>query len=87
MVWGDIDTTAMWNIEQLWTASADFPANTTNQLVVTSSDDNGAITLGSVERSLTTGANESESVQITVDEFDTDRWDIDGDRYAGQRYW
>lgn len=79
LVWGDIDTTAIWNRDELWTASLDFPTNTTNQLVVTFSDGNGETTLGSVERSFTTGANSSESFQIAADEFDTDRWDSDGD--------
>jgi len=79
VVWGGIDTTAIWNRDELWTASIDFPINTENQLVVTFSDDNGAITLGSFERSFTTGANQSETLQITADEFDTDRWDSDGD--------
>lgn len=79
LIWGDIDTTAMWNSDELWTVSVDFPASTENQLVVTFSDDNGAITLGSIERSFTTSTNQSESVQITADEFDTDRWDSDGD--------
>lgn len=79
LVWGDIDTTAIWNSDELWTASVDFPANTENQLVVTFSDDNGAITLGSFERSFATTANQSESLEITADQFDTDRWDNDGD--------
>ncbi len=79
LVWGDTDTTAIWNSDELWTAATDFPANTTNQLVVTFSDSNGAITLGSIERSFTTGANQSESLQITAIDFDTDRWDSDGD--------
>ena len=79
MAWGEVDTTALWNRDELWTASVDFPANTENQLLVTFSDGNGAITLGSVERSFTTGASPSETLQIVADEFDTDRWDTDGD--------
>lgn len=79
LVWGDVDTTAVWNNDELWTASVDFPVSTTNQLVVTFNDDNGAITLGSFERSFTTGANQSQSLQIAANEFDTDRWDSDDD--------
>lgn len=79
LVWGGLDTTAMWNSDEHWTASVDFPVNTENQLVVTFSDGNGAITLGSVERSFKTGTNQSESLQIAANEFDTDRWDKDGD--------
>ncbi len=79
LTWSDIDTTAMWNVDQTWTASADFPVSTTNQLVVTFSDGNGALTLGSYETSFTTGDSESESLKIIADEFDTERWDNDGD--------
>ena len=79
LVWGDVDTTAMWNSDELWTVSADFPANTTNQLVVTFSDGNGAITLGSYESIYRTGTNVSDSFEITADQFDTDRWDSDAD--------
>ena len=79
LVWGEVDTTAIWNRDELWTASIDFPVNSENQLVVTFSDDNGALTLGSFERSFTTGANQTESFQITADQFDTNRWDSDGD--------
>lgn len=79
LVWGDIDTTAIWNRDEQWTASVDLPTNTENQLIITFSDDNGAITLGRVERSFTTGSDQSESLQIAADEFDTDRWDTDGD--------
>ena len=79
VVWGEVDTTAQWNRDELWTASVDYPVNTDNQLIVTFSDGNGAITLGSVERSFTTGTTSSETLLIAADEFDTDRWDSDGD--------
>ena len=39
LVWGEVDTTAIWNRDELWTASIDFPVNSENQLVVTFSDD------------------------------------------------
>ena len=79
VVWGEVDTTAVWNRDELWTATIDFPVNTENQLIVTFSDGNGAIPLGSFEKSFTTGANQSETLLIAADEFDTDRWDSDGD--------
>ena len=79
VVWGEVDTTAQWNRDELWAASVDYPTNTDNQLIVTFSDGNGAITLGTVERSFTTGTAPSETLQIAADEFDTDRWDNDGD--------
>lgn len=77
--WGDIDSTAIWNRDELWTASLDFPVNTANQLVITFSDGNGALTLGRFETAFGTGASPSESFQIAADEFDTDQWDSDGD--------
>ena len=79
LAWGDIDTTAMWNSDELWTASVDFPANTSNQLTVTFNDNNGALTLGTFETSFRIGSNPSESFQIAASDFDTDRWDSDGD--------
>ncbi len=48
-------------------------------MLVTFSDGNGAIILVSVERLFITGATQSESLQITAMEFDTDRWESDGD--------
>ena len=60
-------------------ASINFPINTENQLIVAFSDDSGAITLGTFERSFTTGTNPSETLQILADEFDTNRWDSDDD--------
>lgn len=79
LIWGDVDTTAVWNSDELWTVSADFPANTTKQLVVTFNDNNGAITLGSFEQTFITGTNSSETFQITAEQFDTERWDSDSD--------
>ncbi len=79
LVWGSADIIAMWNRDELWTASVDFPANTENELAVTFSDGNGAITLGSFETSYKTGTSVSETYQITANQFDTDRWDSDGD--------
>ena len=42
-------------------------------------DDNGGIELASYERMLRTGSYAAESIQITVDEFDTGSWDTDED--------
>jgi len=79
LVWGDKDITANWVSEQSWVISEEFPTNTENPLVVTFNDDNGAITLGSFETDFKTGSNASEKYQITADQFDTNRWDSDGD--------
>jgi len=78
LVWGDVDTTAMWVVDEIWATSVELPTNTENLLAVTFSDDNGAITLGSFEQPFATSANTSE-FQIAADQFDTDRWDNDGD--------
>jgi len=77
--WGSMDILASFVVDESWSASADFPTNTENDLVVTFNDGNGAITLGSFEQSFGTGTNASESFQITSDQFDTERWDSDGD--------
>lgn len=77
--WGDINTAVAWQQGQSWATSETFPANTTNLLMVTFVDRNGAITLGSFEYNFTTGAGISETYQITADQFDTERWDSDSD--------
>ena len=79
LVWGDKDVLANFVVGELWRVTDDFPTNTENQLVVTFSDNNGAITLGSFEASFRTGSNPSESFQIAADQFDTDQFDSDGD--------
>jgi len=79
VLWGDIDRTAIWVIDESWTVSEDFPTDTKELLTVTFSDQNGAVILGSFERNFRTGTNPSESLQITADQFDTNRWDSDAD--------
>ena len=77
--WGDRDISAAFVVDETWSVIDDFPVDTQNDLIVTFNDDNGAITLGSFEQTFTTGSNESESFQITADQFDTARWDDDSD--------
>lgn len=79
VVWGDQDIAAQWLGDELWSASGEFPTNTEQRLTITFYDDNGAITLGSFEEDYRTGTNASESFVITADQFDTNRWDADGD--------
>jgi len=79
VLWGEIDSTAAWVRDESWTLSEDFPTDTDNLLTVTFSDQNGAITLASFEQAFRTGSNSTESFQITTDQFDTSRWDSDGD--------
>jgi len=77
--WGDINTTAAWVRDESWAISETLPASTENLLMVTFSDQNGAVTLGTVEQNFRTGTGASEVIQITADQFDTDRWDSDSD--------
>lgn len=77
--WGEINTTAAWVRDESWTVSETFPSNTENLLVVTFTDMNGEITLGTYEQLLTTTSSNAETYLIQADQFDTDRWDADGD--------
>ena len=79
VVWGDQDLSASWVGDELWSAVGEFPANTENTLLITFNDDNGAITLASVEQRLVTGNNELDVVSVTAEQFDTARWDSDND--------
>lgn len=79
VVWDDRDITAEWVGDELWSISDDFPTSTENLLVVTFYDDNGDFTLGSFEQNFKTGTNDLEVYTVTADQFDTDRWDSDGD--------
>ena len=79
LVWGDIDSTAAWVGDEFWTLSEDLPTDTANPLMVTFNDNNGEVTLASFEQEFRTGTNESETFQITSTQFDSDRWDSDGD--------
>ncbi len=77
--WGAKDISAAFVADESWTAVDDFPLDTENELVVTFNDDNGTITLGSFNQLFRTGANPSESFQITAEQFNTGIWDNDGD--------
>ena len=79
VVWGELDFIAEWVGDEFWSVSNDFPSDTENQLIVSFNDDNGAVTLGTFEQNFRTGTNTSESFTITADQFDTERWDSDGD--------
>jgi len=77
--WGEKTLLAKWIGDELWSASGDYPTNTENLLVVTFFDANGEIPLGSVEQVFVADANASMSVQISAEQFDTNRWDSDND--------
>jgi len=79
VTWGDKQLTASWIGDESWTASGDFPINTEQLLSISFHDNNGAITLGTIERRFATGSNSAQDVSIGADEFDTERWDDDSD--------
>jgi len=79
VTWSDFKIAAEWVGDELWSATANLPADTEHLLVITLSDDNGDITLGSVEQRFRTGVGDLEIHTVTADQFDTDRWDNDGD--------
>jgi len=82
LVWGDTDVQANWIADESWAISVDLPTKTEHLLSVTFNDNNGDIVLGSFESNFKTGANATESYKITADQFDTARWDTDGDGFS-----
>ena len=79
VMWGEKDISAGWVGDEFWSAADDFPTNTENNLVVSFNDENGDITLGTFEQGFRTGTNASEAFQIISEQFDTAKWDTDGD--------
>ena len=77
--WGSINKTASWIRDESWFISENFPVNTENLLVVTFADRNGELELGTYEQLLATTSGTGDSYLIQADQFDTDRWDSDGD--------
>ncbi len=70
---------AAWVTDESWAVSDDFSSNTEHPLIVTFSDNNGAIVLGQVETQFVTGSSESQSITVSADQFNTTQWDDDGD--------
>ena len=77
--WGDTDITGIWVVDETWSIIGDFPTNTEDRLTISFNDRNGEITLGTVEQAFRTGVSDSQTVAISADQFDTERWDTDGD--------
>jgi len=81
--WGNQEINASWQVDELWYATADFPANETRLLSVTFYDRNGQITLGSANQMYTPrpiDANDNlDLVSFNPNDFDTDIWDDDAD--------
>jgi len=79
IVWGERNLIARWVTDESWAISDDFPINTQNPLTITFSDDNGALTLGSIETVFKSGLNESEVYKVSADQFEVNKWDDDDD--------
>ena len=70
---------ASWIGDEYWTVNAELPANTEHMLNVTFYDDNGALELALFEQTFSTGINDSETYAVTDSQFDSERFDTDGD--------
>ena len=79
LTWGDIDVTAGWVGDELWSTSLDLPTDTESTLLVTFSDSNGDIVLASFEQAYRTGSNAAEAFNIAAEQFNSEQWDADND--------
>ena len=77
--WGETRLTAAWLFDETWAVTGELPANTDQPLSITFLDDNGGITLASVETRFQTGSDAVQDFQVAADQFDSGRWDNDGD--------
>jgi len=77
--WGEFSTNLNWVGDEFWSIDAILPTNTEHPLSIVFFDENGGIELGSFEQQYKTGINAAEVFQVSADQFDTDRWDVDGD--------
>ena len=77
--WGEVELNAAWIGDEQWSASTQLPFNTSHQLLITFSDENGEIPLASYEQTLSTGSNDSIDITVSADQFDSERWDSDND--------
>jgi len=79
VLWGETSLTAAWLIDESWSVTGEFAASTEQPLSVFFFDDNGAITLASIETSFRTSSAAVQNFQVTADQFDSNRWDSDED--------
>jgi hypothetical protein len=77
--WGEFNTSLSWVGDEFWATDLVLPTDTEEQLLVSFYDENGGIKLGSFEQPYKTGINAGEVIQITADQFETERWDFDAD--------
>jgi len=79
LIWGDIDFTAEWVGDEIWSATASFPSNAANTLEITFSDNNGGIPLARVEQSFSTSSNDLDILSVSASQFNSDLFDADND--------
>jgi len=79
LIWGEVNLTAMWVGDELWSASGDFPTRAENPLTITFYDDNGGTELAKYSQEFATGSVATESVQIPAEQFDATQFDSDQD--------
>lgn len=79
LTWDDKVFNANWVGDELWTVYADFPINTEHELLITFSDANGDLTLAQYVSMFRSGTNESESYQVSAEQFSIEAWDRDND--------
>ena len=79
VVSNDKNLMAAWVTDESWAVSDEFSSNTEHALIVTFSDNNGAIVLGQVETQFVTGSDASQLITVNADQFNTAQWDNDGD--------
>ena len=79
LTWGDTDVSAGWVGDELWSVSVDLPNATENLLTITFYDNNGSLVLGTFETPYRTNTQPTENYFVTADQFDSEKWDNDGD--------
>ena len=79
VMWGDTLLPAAWLFDETWVVTGEFTADTEQPLSITFFDDNGAVTLASFETSFRTTSEEVQEFSVLADQFDSERWDSDGD--------
>ncbi len=76
---GDARLTAAFVTDESWSATGEFAADTEHPLSIFFYDENGAITLASIDTSFQTGSADGLEIQATADQFNSERWDTDDD--------
>jgi len=77
--WGDINITASWVGGQFWSATGEFPTQTTHPLEITFYDRFGAIELARHTQQYSVGSNAEAALIITAEQFDANHFDNDAD--------